>query len=132
MADPKQLSLPSPTFTVKSSEKELRMSYGMFSDIMRLLGNTEDLAMLLVVDASSRDLVLRRLFTDTKKSINGVDDLVDSFEVDILPSEMDDILAWVADHASYFLISTGRALSGVMEKYQPKDKDKENENPSSE
>lgn len=117
MADPK-LSLPSPTFKVGSTEKELRMSYGMFSDIMRLIGTTEDLAVLLVTDSSTRDLVLRRLFTETKKSINGVDDLADSFDVDILPSEMDEILAWVADHASYFLVSTGKALSTVILKYQ--------------
>lgn len=94
------------------------MSYGMFNDIMRLLGSGQDVAVLLLSDPGTRDLVIRRLFTDTNKSLDKFEDLIDSFEVDILPEEMDGILAWVADHATRFLLSTGKAMKTVAEKYQ--------------
>ena len=111
-------SLPSPTYTVPSTGKELKMSYGMYNDIMRLIGNPQDATQLLIMDATTRDLVLRRLFTDNNKSIQQTEELIDSFEIDILPSELDGIVAWVADHASYFLLSTGRAMNTVIEKYR--------------
>jgi len=126
------VSLPEPTYTVPSTSKELRMSYGMFSDIMRLVGNAQDVTMSLINDSISRDLVLRRLFTDTKKALTSTDDLIDSFEIEILPTEIDGIIAWVADHASYFMLSTGNAMGEVLKRYQPKDPVESNENQSSE
>lgn len=114
----KTKSLPNPTYTVVSSGKELRMSYGMFNDIMRLIGNPQDASQLLMTDSMTRDLVIRRLYTETPKSIEKTEDLIDSFEIDILPSEIDGIVAWVADHTAHFLVSTGQAMTTVMEKYK--------------
>ena len=117
--DPKRPeSLPSPTYTVPSNEKELRMSYGMFNDIMRLVGNPQDASQLLITDSMTRDLVIRRLFTDNKKALDKTEDLVDSFEIDILPSEIDGIIGWVADHCAHFLLSMGHQMTTVAEKYQ--------------
>jgi hypothetical protein len=118
MASPKSESLPSPTFTVPSSGHELRMSYGMFNDIMRLVGNPQDAMQLLITDSVTRDLVIRRLFTDNKKSIDKVEELTDSFEIEVLPSEIDGIVGWVADHCAHFLLSTGRAMMNVETKYK--------------
>lgn len=118
MAD-KSLSLPEPTYTVPSNGRVLTMSYGMFSDITRLVGDPENLTAILVTDPMARDLVLRRLFTDNSKSVDKIEELVDSFEIDILPTELDGILAWVADHVSYFLVSTGRSLGQMIQRYQP-------------
>lgn len=111
--------LPSPTYTIESSGQELRMSYGMFNDIMRLIGNPQDASSLLITDSGTRDLVIRRLFTDNKKALDKIDeDLIDSFEIDILPSEIDGIVGWVADHCAHFLISMGNQMTTVAEKYQ--------------
>jgi hypothetical protein len=119
MADKKpDMLLPSPTFEVKSSGKELKMSYGMYNDIMRLIGNPEDATQLLVRDAMTRDLVIRRLFTDNNKSVEKTEELIDSYEIDIQPSELDGVVAWVADHVAYFLFSTGRMMEPVIQKYQ--------------
>ena len=127
MANPPSTpSLPSGTYTVPSTGKELRMSYGMFNDIMRLIGNQQDVALLLLTDAGTRDLVIRRLFTENNKAIDKFDELIDSFEIPILPEEMDGILAWVADHATRFLLSTGKALGKVAEKYQTEESKPEN------
>lgn len=111
-------SLPSGTYTVERTGTVLKMSYGMFNDIMRLIGNQQDVALLLLTDAGTRDLVIRRLFTDNKKAIDKFEELVESFDLDILPEEVDGILAWVADHATRFLLSTGKALQQVAQKYQ--------------
>lgn len=111
-------SLPNPTYTVESTGQELRMSYGMFNDVMRIIGHTQDLSVVLITDPMVRDLVIRRLFTDNKKAIDKEVDLINSFDIEALPSELDGILAWVADHASHFLVSTGRTMQGVLEKYQ--------------
>lgn len=111
-------SLPSPTYTVPSNNKELRMSYGMYNDIMRLVGDPQSATQLLITDATTRDLVVRRLFTENNKSVTQTDELIDSFEIDILPSELDGIVAWVADHVAYFLLSTGTKMNEVVEKYR--------------
>lgn len=102
------------------------MSYGMFSDIMRLVGSTQDVASLLITDSSTRDLVIRRLYTDNNRAIDKIEELIDSFEIDILPTELDGVMAWVADHAAHFLLSTGRKMQEVAEKYQS-DEDKRKE-----
>lgn len=115
---PQTMSLPSPTYKIESSDRELRMSYGMFNDIMRIIGHSEDLSIVLITDPMVRDLVIRRLFTDTKQSVNKEEDLINAFDIEVLPSELDGVLSWVADHASHFMLSTGRAMRGILEKYQ--------------
>lgn len=118
MAKPKSESLPNPTYKIPSNERELRMSYGMFNDIMRLIGNPQDATQLLITDSVTRDLVIRRLFTENNKSIDKVEDLIDSFEIDILPTEIDGICGWVADHCAHFLLSTGKAMLNLETKYK--------------
>lgn len=127
-------SLPKGSHIIESNGKELRMSYGMFNDIMRIVGNTPDASTIMITDPMARDLVIRRLFTDNNKTIDKTEDLIDPFDIEVLPSELDGILAWVADHVSHFFVSTGRTMQGVLEKYQnqlPK-ADPEKENQSSE
>lgn len=118
MVKPKSESLPSPTYTIPSNGTELRMSYGMFNDIMRLIGNPQDATDMLITDAVTRDLVIRRLFTDNNKAISNVDDLIDAYSINILPTELDGILGWVADHCAHFLLSTGSAMMAMSEKYK--------------
>lgn len=119
MADNKSHeSLPSPTYTTPSSGHELKMSYGMFSDINRIVGDIENSSALLMSDAMTRDLVIRRLFTNNNKAVTEFDELTGSFDIDISPAEIDGILGWVVDHLAYFLVSTGRAMTSLMEKYK--------------
>lgn len=126
MASPKQAkALPTPTYIIPSSEHELKMSYGMFNDIMRLVGDVQNASTILITDSMTRDLIVRRLFTDTKKALEKTEDLVDSFEIEILPSELDGIMAWVVDHITHFLLSTGKTMQAMMVKYKddlPEDK----------
>lgn len=123
-----KLSLPEAKLKL-SDEIELHMSYGMFNDIMRIVGNVEDVTYLLINDAMTRDLIIRRLFTDNGKAITDEKELIDPHEITIAPAEISIILAWVADHVTHFLVSTGRGLQETLTKYKTEEKE---ENQSSE
>lgn len=120
-------SLPEPKITV--GDKELHMSYGMFNDLMRLMGNVDDVSYILINDPMTRDLVIRRLFTEGK--LTKEEDLIDSNEIDISITDISTIVAWVADHVSHFLLSTGQALRPVLEKYQSLTETEKEKNQSS-
>lgn len=120
-------SLPSDKLTI-SNDRELFMSYGMFNDIMRILGTPDDVAFIMINDASTRDLVMRRLFTDKSIMMKEESDLIGTHELELTHRDVTDIVAWVTDHATYFLVSTGQQLKPVLEKYRPAET---NENPSS-
>ena len=94
------------------------MSYGMFNDILRLVGNPADAAQLLISDSNTRDLVVRRLFTDNKKSVEKFEELIDAYEIEILPTDVAGIVGWVADHCAHFLISTGGKMQNLEKKYK--------------
>ena len=93
------------------------MSYGMFSDIMRIIGDNEDTLELLMNEPNIRDQVIRRLFTPTKKPIQSIDDLINPFDIEASPMEMDVIIAWVVDHAMHFTMSTAEKARPVVEKH---------------
>jgi len=108
-----------PNKSIKTeADQELVMTYGMFTDIMRLIGEQEDTVSILMTDANVRDLVIRRLFTPMKKAVENVDELINPYEIDISPLELDSIIAWVADHVMHFTISTAEKTRPVVEKYQ--------------
>lgn len=107
----------------------------MFNDVMRIMGSVDDVSYLLINDPMTRDLVIRRLFTDNNKALTDEKELVDSHEIEVSPVDVSRILAWVADHTSHFLLSTGRELTTVMTKYKdqlPKGSQEDETNPSSE
>jgi hypothetical protein len=109
--------IPEKTLTTEAGEV-LTMSYGMFTDIMRIMGDSEDAVGLLMTDNNVRDQVVRRLFTKTRKAIQSLDDLIDSFEIDVNPLEQSNIVAWVADHVMHFTVSTAEQTRPVVVKYQ--------------
>lgn len=109
--------IPEKSLTTEAGEV-LTMTYGMFTDIMRIMGDSEDAVSILMSDNNVRDQVVRRLFTKTQKAIQSIDDLVDSFEIDVNPLEQSNIVAWVADHVMHFTVSTAEQTRPVVVKYQ--------------
>lgn len=102
------------------------MSYGMFNDVMRILGSGQDAVEILMSDPALRDLVVRRLFTDTRKPISDInEDLINPFEIEASPCELDEIVAWVADHVLHFMVSTAAKTQPVVEKYQTREEPSE-------
>lgn len=116
MASPQKFT-PNPKMTTGDGT-ELFMSYGMFNDIMRILGATEDAVDLLISDSNVRDLVVRRLFTKLDHALENTEELINPHDMPVSPLELDDIVAWVADHVIHFTISTAEKTRPVVERYQ--------------
>lgn len=108
---------PESVYTTKSGT-EIKMSFGLFNDVMRILGGTEDAVEVLISDPSVRGFVIRRLFTLAQHPIDQVEDLINPFEIDLDPLEMDDVIAWVADHVMHFTLSTAEKTRPVVERYR--------------
>ena len=109
---------PNPEYTTDAGDT-LKMTYFMFSDIMRLLGNDpDDSIALLMTHPDTRDFVMRRLFTDLRKPVETLDELINPYDINISPLELDGIIAWVADHVMHFTMSTAEKTRPVLEKYK--------------
>lgn len=111
-----QISLPEKIYTTEAG-KELTMTYGMFNDIMRILGSTGDAVEILLDNADLRGWVIRRLFTEDKREVKNIDELINPYDIDISPLELDGIVAWVADHVMHFTMSTTEKTRPVVQKY---------------
>lgn len=111
------MAIPNKSLTTESGT-ELLMSYGMFSDIMRILGSDEDTLDILLTDETRRSYVIRRLFTDNKTPVSDISELINPYDIDVSILELDTIIAWVADHIMHFTMSTAQKTRPVVEKYQ--------------
>lgn len=116
MAKPQQ-SIPNKVLVTEDGT-ELLMSYGMFQDIMRLIGANEDAVDLLINDAEVRNYVICRLFTDLKRPIETLEELINPYDIPLSPLELDSVIAWVSDHVLHFTVSTSVKTRPVLEKYQ--------------
>ena len=110
-------SVPSKSLIV--GDTELLMSYGMFNDIMRIIGSAEEAVEYLMNDSGVRDNVIRRLFTPgLRQPVENIEDLINPWDIPVSPLELDVIVAWVADHVMHFTMSTALKTRTVVEKYQ--------------
>lgn len=87
--------------------RTLVMSYAMLGELLRFVAGFDPNAIgLLITDLVARDLVIRRLLTDLQRPIEGEHELINLFDVDIEPEEIDNMLGWVVAHfTSFFLRS---------------------------
>jgi hypothetical protein len=107
--------IPNKSLTV--GDETLLMSYGMFSEIMRIIGDPDNAVETLMSDSNTRDWVIRRLFTKTNKPVETAEDLMNPYDIPLDPTEMDQVIAWVADHVLHFTISTAGKVKPVVERY---------------
>ena len=107
---------PSKTLTLESG-RELTMPYLVFNDILRFVGTLEEAMTGLLTNQDTRDLVLRRVFTDSSVPVEDIKDLikVEELEVDIF--EIDEILGWVMEHITYFFMKTAERLQAGAAKF---------------
>lgn len=96
---------------------ELKMTYLMINDILRYVGGPDEAMEQILMNQSTRDLVIRRLLTQNGKSITVLEDLIPLEEVEIDIFEMDEILSWTLEHVSYFFMKTAGRIQAVVEKY---------------
>lgn len=113
------LQKPSRTFDLKvGGEKQtLTMTYGLFNEIMRVIPSPENITSLIVTDAMLRDYVVRRVLTGNKR-VEKDEDLVDPFELDVDIDDLDDLVAWVAEHVLHFFMRSAEKTAAIGTKYQ--------------
>jgi hypothetical protein len=113
------LPKPSRTFdlTVDGEKSTIAMSYGLFSEIMKVVPSPERIKDLIVSDPWLRDYVIRRMLTGNKK-VEKDEDLVDPFDMDVDLDELDDLIAWVGDHVLHFFMKSAAKTAASLGKYQ--------------
>lgn len=115
-----ELTRPPLEFTLRidGEPQVIKMTYGLFNEIMIVVPSPEQIADLLVTDAGLRDYVVRRMLTGNKRVVNE-SDLVDAFAIDVDITELDNLVSWVGDHVMYFFMTAAKKTAALGQKYQP-------------
>lgn len=102
------------------SEKEIKLSYGLFQDLQRQIPEPTVLIDVLTADPFTRDYILRRCMTDTKKMVMDPEKELVAAENCGLddPDEMDKLLKWVAGHMLYFFATSAGGLKQLGELFR--------------
>lgn len=114
------LPKPSRTFdlTISGERQTIAMTYGLFNEIMRVIPEPGKIQDLVVTDPYLRDYVVRRMLTGNKR-VERDEDLIDPFELDLDIDELDDLVAWVAEHVLHFFMKSAEKTAKIGERYQP-------------
>lgn len=113
----KDVSRPAKELTLPESGTVLTMTYAVFNDILRFVGGIEEAMVSVMTNQETRDLIVRRMLTDNTKSIQNIDELIPSSEVKADIFEVEDILAWVMEHVTYFFMRTATKMQTAVGKY---------------
>ncbi len=114
-----ELTRPPLTITLKGEDEdvEVKMTYGLFNEIMAVVPSPDDIGALLVSDNGLRDYVIRRMLTGNKK-VTEESDLIDLFDVSLDITQLDELVSWVGDHILYFFTNSALKTQKLGEKYQ--------------
>lgn len=108
---------PEKSLKLEDSNMELTMTYVVFNDILRFVGTIDEAVISISTDQRVRNLIVRRLLTDNKKPINDDEDLIALEDVELDIFEIDDILAWVMEHVTYFFMKMADKIQVSVAKY---------------
>lgn len=118
------LQRPSLTYTVKleeGAEKTIKLSYGLFQDLQRLVPDAALLVDTIAADPNTRDYLIRRCLTDTKKFVKDWDELADAETLGLDdPDEINGLLQWVTGHLLYFFGISAGGLKQLSERLAQK------------
>lgn len=109
-----EMERPPLTHTVKLEEGEhtVKMSYGLFQDLQRLIPDTAAIVDTVIADPFTRDYIQRRCMTDTKKMVKDMEaELVDPETLGLSdPDEINALLQWAVGHLLYFFATSAGGL----------------------
>lgn len=88
----------------------LKMTYGLLSDIQKILPDPEQAIVYITSDAYVRDYIIRRCLTPSKACITHEDQLIKAEEVDLTTTETSTVLDWAAGHVLSFFIRSAQGL----------------------
>lgn len=114
------LTRPPLSFTVHNGEEtlDIKMTYGLFNEIMHVIPDPQNISELLITDQGLRDYVLRRMLTGNKR-VEKEEDLIDPFTLELDLQEVNDLILWVGDHILYFFTTSMTKVMTLGEKYEP-------------
>lgn len=109
-----QLPRPSKELTVDSLDKPLLMTYPMMNDILRFVGSLDEALNSILRSQEIRDIIIRRLLTETEESVVDVAQLLPASKVNMDIYDIEVVLGWVMDHIVYFFTkTTGRLEESI-------------------
>ncbi len=113
------LPRPSLEFQLKLNGEThvVKMTYGLFNEIMLVVPSPEDIGELLITNAGLRDYIIRRMLTGNKRVMEDKD-LIDPFEMDVDITELNKLVMWVGDHILYFFMTSAEKTAELAKKYQ--------------
>lgn len=119
MAD---LKRPPLNHTVKledGKKLDIKLSYGLFNDLQRVCPDPAVMMEAGLGDPFARDYIVRRCFTDTKKTITDEADLVSQEDIPVEnPEEVEKLISWVAGHLLYFFARSAESLMKLGEEFK--------------
>ena len=115
------MDIPTPekiyTVTVDGEPHDIKMTYGLLTEILKVIPSPDQITDLVVTDPGLREYVIRRMMTGNKR-VRSEDDLVDTFDINIDVFELDGLVAWVAEHVLHFFMKSAAKTASVTEKYE--------------
>lgn len=109
---------PEATYELDNGTKII-MSYVKLNDALRFLGGPDEAIQALLTNSNVRDMTLRLMIADHTRSFDAEEDLPTSADVGekIGIFEMDDLLAWVLEHVTYFFMKQALSVQKRLSKY---------------
>lgn len=110
---------PNLEFTLKLNGEDhtIKMTYGLFQEILQVVPDPENIGGLLLSDVSLRDYLVRRCLTGNKR-VTKEEDLIDLFSMDVDLEDTSDLLVWIGDHVMYFFMNSAAKTASLGEKYE--------------
>jgi hypothetical protein len=102
------------------TEYEIKMTYGLFNDLQRATPDPMTVLDTVTADPYTRDYIIRRCMTPTKKMVTEPDKElkpVDEIGLDD-PDEIDKLLQWVVGHMLYFFATSAGGLKRLGEAFK--------------
>lgn len=94
------------------TEYTVKMSYGLFQDLQRMVPDTAAIVDTILADPFAREYCLRRAMTPTKKIIADAEkELIPAEDVKLDdPDEINKLLQWIVGHLLYFFATSAGGL----------------------
>lgn len=110
---------PSRTFeiTINGEVRELKMSFALFQELMRVIPDPENVTAILLTDFDLRDYLVRRTITGNKR-VREDSDLIDLYDLEIDDDQLDELVLWIVDHILHFFTTTGEKSKTLAQKYE--------------
>lgn len=100
-------------------DKTIHLSYGLWNDLQRVCPEPSVVVEGGLTDPYLRDYLIRRCFTDTKKSVIDEKDLLPEDEMPVGdPEELEKLLAWIEGHLLYFFGASSTSLKRLGETFK--------------